>query len=341
LDLVLGIETSCDETAAAIVESGVHVLSNVISSQIDIHRIYGGVVPEIASRKHIENISFVVDEAFKSAGVGKNEIDAIAATCGPGLAGALIVGLSFAKALSFGLKKPMIGVNHIEGHIAANFIEDPSLEPPFMCLVASGGHTHLLKATDHGSYEVVGRTRDDAAGEAYDKTARALGLPYPGGPAIDALAPLGDPSSVPLPRAEVGGSPFDFSFSGLKSAALNCINRCKMTNTPIVVENVAASFQSAVVDVLTEKAVGACLRWGMDKLALAGGVASNTGLRASMKKACERHNIRLYMPRPLYCTDNAAMIASCGYFQLKQGKISTLDLNANPDLAIGYKAKIL
>ncbi|MDR1642012.1 MAG: tRNA (adenosine(37)-N6)-threonylcarbamoyltransferase complex transferase subunit TsaD [Clostridiales bacterium] len=333
-ELVLGIETSCDETAASVVLEGTKVLSNIISSQIDTHRVYGGVVPEIASRKHIESISFVVGEAFRQAGIEKEDVGAIAATCGPGLAGALIVGLSYAKALSFGLKKPMIGVNHIEGHIAANYIEDPTLKPPFLCLVASGGHTHLLMAKSMTEYEVLGRTRDDAAGEAYDKTARALGLPYPGGPAIDALAPAGNPDAVPLPKAEVSGAPWDFSFSGLKSATLNYINRCRMTSVPLVVADVAASFQKAVTEVLTEKAVGACVKLGADKLALAGGVASNTALRALMKKACEKRNIKLYMPRPLYCTDNAAMIASCGYFQLQQGKISTLDLNANPDLAI-------
>ncbi|MDR1541350.1 MAG: tRNA (adenosine(37)-N6)-threonylcarbamoyltransferase complex transferase subunit TsaD [Clostridiales bacterium] len=332
--VVLGIETSCDETAAAVVKDGGETLSNIISSQIDVHRVYGGVVPEIASRKHIESIGYVVGEAIKSAGVEKHDIDAVAATCGPGLVGALIVGLSYGKALSYGLRKPLIGVNHIEGHICANYLDNSKFEPPFMCLVVSGGHTHLIKVIDYGVYEIIGRTRDDAAGEAFDKTARALGLSYPGGPAIEAAAKSGDPRSVALPRASIAGSPYDFSFSGLKSAVLNCINKSKMMGDPVSAEDMAASFQSAVVDALAGKLIHACEEHGMSKVALAGGVASNSALRSAVKDACLARGYELHMPSPICCTDNAAMIASCGYFHLKQGKISSLDLNANPNLPL-------
>ncbi|MDR3239291.1 MAG: tRNA (adenosine(37)-N6)-threonylcarbamoyltransferase complex transferase subunit TsaD, partial [Clostridiales bacterium] len=264
--LILGIETSCDETAAALTLDGSTVLSNVILSQIDVHRIYGGVVPEIASRKHVENISFVVEEALRIAGVSKREIGAVAVTCGPGLVGALLVGLSFGKALSYALKKPLIGVNHIEGHVCANYLDNENFQPPFICLVASGGHTHLLEVKAYGEYEVLGRTRDDAAGEAFDKVARSLGLSYPGGPAIDVLAAKGNPSAISLPRAEISGSPYDFSFSGLKSAVLNVLQKMKAADTigavdaigaagGLPVEDIAASFQQAVVDVLVEKTI--------------------------------------------------------------------------------------
>ena len=326
--LVLGIETSCDETAAAVVCDGRLVLSNIIASQIDIHREYGGVVPEIASRKHIENIGPVVDAALKQANICKSQIEAIAVTKGPGLVGALLVGLSYGKALSYALKKPLIGVNHIEGHIYANLLDSNPIQP-FICLVASGGHTHLLLVTDNWEIEVLGRTKDDAVGEAYDKTARALGLPYPGGPAIDALANEGNPNAIPFPRAL--SEEMNFSFSGLKSAVLNYLNKQNMLGLSYSKADVAASFQQAAVDVLTKKAVSACNRQHIKTLALAGGVASNSALRQAMRTACDKFNITLFVPPPVYCTDNAAMIASCGYFKWKQGKISSLDLNANPE----------
>jgi N6-L-threonylcarbamoyladenine synthase len=329
---ILGIETSCDETAAAVIADGHEVLSNIIASQIDIHKLYGGVVPEIASRRHIESIGYVVDSALAKANLEEHEIDAVAVTCGPGLVGALLVGVSFAKALSFTLNKPLIGVNHIDGHISANYLmdKDQPLEPPFVCLVVSGGHTHLVIVEDYGTYHVIGRTRDDAAGEAFDKTARALGLPYPGGPAIDKLAREGNPQAIAFPRAI--SKEYNFSFSGLKSAVLNYLNQCKMTGSDYSRADVAASFQQAVVDVLVEKAMAACREYHMDTLALAGGVASNSALRAAMAESCGKAGVRLRVPSPIFCTDNAAMIAACGYFMYKRGKISTLDLNAEPDI---------
>ena len=329
--LVLGIETSCDETAAAVVRDGRFALSNVIASQIDIHKEYGGVVPEIASRKHIENIARVVDMALKDAGTDKHNIDAIAVTNGPGLVGALLTGLSYAKALSFALDKPLIGVNHIIGHMYAGLLGEDPIAPPFVCLIVSGGHTHLLRVSEQWGIEILGRTRDDAAGEAFDKTARVLGLPYPGGPAIDSLAKEGNPYAISFPRALSDDT--DFSFSGLKSAVLNYLNKQKMTGQNFSKADVAASFQQAVVDVLTDKAMSACERLNSKKLALAGGVSSNSALRKAMRRACDNINIALYVPPPVYCTDNAAMIASCGYFKWKQGKISSLDLNAIPDMA--------
>ena len=328
--LVLGIETSCDETAAAVVRDGRYVLSNVIASQIDIHREYGGVVPEIASRKHTEHIVQVTDQAFKDACTDKLDIDAIAVTNGPGLVGALLTGLSYAKALSFALDKPLIGVNHIIGHMYANLLGDNPVKPPFICLVVSGGHTHLLRVGEDWGIEVLGRTRDDAAGEAFDKTARALGLPHPGGPAIDALAKEGNPNAIAFPRAL--SDDVNFSFSGLKSAVLNYLNKQQMTGQDVPKADVAASFQQAVVDVLTAKAVGACNRLDIKTLALAGGVSSNGALRAAMRRACESNGIALFIPPPVFCTDNAAMIASCGYFNWKKGKISSLNLNAIPNV---------
>ncbi len=331
--LVLAIETSCDETSAAVVKNGRDVLSNVISSQIDVHKRYGGVVPEIASRKHIENISAVVDEALLKANTSFKDMSCIAVTNGPGLVGALLVGVSYAKALSFALGTPLTAVNHIEGHIYANFL-GTDFEPPFVCLIVSGGHTHLAVVTDYGSYKLLGKTRDDAAGEAYDKVARALSLPYPGGPQIDMLAASGNPAAIPFPRAAVAGSPYDFSFSGLKSAVLNYINKCGMTGTDFSKADVAASFQEAVVDVLVERSVSACQASGFKKLALAGGVSSNSRLRKKMTDACSAVGISLSMPRPVYCTDNAAMIGACGYYQFKINRLHTLDLNAVPNLEL-------
>jgi len=328
--LVLGIETSCDETAAAVVRDGRYVLSNVIASQIDIHRLYGGVVPEIASRRHTENIVGVVDAALSEAEIDRYGIDAVAVTNGPGLVGALLTGLSFAKALSFALDKPLIGVNHIIGHMYANLLGGSPAAPPFICLIVSGGHTHLVHVGGGWEVEVLGRTRDDAAGEAFDKVARALGLPYPGGPAIDAAAREGDPRAIPFPRALADD--VNFSFSGLKSAVLNYLNKQSMAGLRVSLADVAASFQQAAVDSLTGKAIAACKRLGVNTLALAGGVSSNSALRAAMRMACDSSHIALFAPPPVLCTDNAAMIASCGYFNWKKGKISSLDLNAVPNM---------
>ena len=333
--LILAIESSCDETAAAVVKNGREVLSNVISSQIDLHTIYGGVVPEIASRKHTENINPVIREALSSANVTLKDMDAIAVTYGPGLVGALLVGVSEAKAISFATGIPLIGVHHIEGHISANYIENKDLEPPFVCLVVSGGHSHLVKVLDYGEYEILGRTRDDAAGEAFDKVARAIGLGYPGGPKIDKVAKSGNPDAISFPRAKVVGSEYDFSFSGLKSAVLNYLNSCEMKGEQIVVEDVAASFQKAVVDVLTEHSVRAVRESGMKKFALAGGVASNSALRESVAKAMEAEGVSFYKPSPILCTDNAAMIGSAGYYEFIKGQRSGYDLNAVPALKLG------
>lgn len=332
---VLGIETSCDETAASVVKNGREVLSNVIYSQIDFHTVYGGVVPEIASRKHIEKISQVTEKALHDADMELKDIDAVAVTYGPGLVGALLVGVSFAKSLSFASDLPLVGVHHIEGHICANYLEHKELEPPFMSLVVSGGHTHLVNVSDYGSYEVLGRTRDDAAGEAFDKAARALGLGYPGGPKIDMKAREGDPDAVFFPRAKVSDSIYDFSFSGLKSAVLNYLNSARMRGEEISVPDVAASFQKAVVDVLVEHSIAASKERNEKKLALAGGVASNSSLRNSMKEACDREGIEFFCPSPVYCTDNAAMIACSGYYSYIRGVRSGFDLNAVPNLRLG------
>ena len=334
---VLGIESSCDETAAAVVVNGRDVRSNIISSQIALHTLYGGVVPEIASRKHIEKINQVIEEALKEAEMTLDDMDAIAVTYGPGLVGALLVGVAAAKAISYARNIPLVGVHHIEGHISANYIENKELEPPFLCLVVSGGHTHLVKVQDYGKYEILGRTRDDAAGEAFDKVARAIGLGYPGGPKIEKIAHEGDPHAIEFPRAKIADDPYDFSFSGVKSAVLNHINRCKMQGEEICEADIAASFQKAVVDTLVEKAVKAAKEHHMDKLAIAGGVASNSALRQAMKEACEREHIRFYYPSPIFCTDNAAMIGVAAYYEYKKGVRHGWDLNAVPNLKLGER----
>ena len=303
---ILAIESSCDETAAAVVNNGREVLSNVISSQIELHKLYGGVVPEIASRKHIEKINQVIEQALKDANMTLDDIDAVGVTYGPGLVGALLVGVAEAKAIAYAKKLPLIGVHHIEGHISANYIEHPSLEPPFLCLVVSGGHTHLVCVKEYGKYDILGRTRDDAAGEAYDKVARAIGLGYPGGPKIDRLAKEGNPDAVKFPRAHIEGAPYDFSFSGLKSAVLNYINGCQMKGQTYNPADIAASFQKAVVDVLVENSMNAVEEFSMNKFAIAGGVASNSALREGMKEACEKRGIEFFYPSPIYCTDNAS-----------------------------------
>jgi N6-L-threonylcarbamoyladenine synthase len=332
---ILAIETSCDETSAAVVRDGRQVLSNVISTQIDIHKKFGGVVPEVAARKHLENVNIVVQEALQQGGIKLHEIDAVAVTSGPGLVGALLIGLTTAKALAYSINKPLIGVNHIEGHIAANYIQHKDLKPPFVCLVASGGHSHIVKVQDYDSFEILGRTRDDAAGEAFDKIARALGLGYPGGPLIDKLSALGNPKAINLPRAFLEAGSYDFSFSGLKSAALNYLNSMKMKAEEINVADVAASFQAAVVEVLAEKLVRAAIEHNSRYAVLAGGVAANTSLRQELMRLGEQKGIEVLYPAPILCTDNAAMIGSAAYYRFMKGTYSDLTLNARPNLSIG------
>ena len=331
---ILAIETSCDETSAAVVRNGREVLSNIISSQIDIHKRFGGVVPEVASRKHLENISPVIDEALLSAGVELKDIDAVAATCGPGLVGALLIGLTTAKAIAFSSSLPFIGVNHIEGHIAASYIEHNELEPPFTCLVASGGHSHIVNVIGYTSYEVLGRTRDDAAGEAFDKIARALGLGYPGGPLLDKLAASGNREAIDFPRAFLEEGSYDFSFSGLKSAVLNYLNSKKMKNEEVNPADVAASFQEAVTDVLSAKLIKAALDRKSEYAVLAGGVASNSRLRELLKQRGEQAGIKVIYPSPILCTDNAAMIGCAAYYRYINGTRSDFTLNAIPNLSL-------
>ena len=334
---ILAIESSCDETAAAVVRNGREVLSNVISSQIALHTLYGGVVPEIASRKHIEKINQVIEEALANAQTSLSEMDAIAVTYGPGLVGALLVGVAEAKAIAYAAGKPLLGVHHIEGHINANYIENGELEPPFLCLVVSGGHTHLVKVTDYGKYEILGRTRDDAAGEAFDKVARAIGLGYPGGPKIEQVSKEGNARALAFPRAKVAENPYDFSFSGVKSAVLNYINGCNMKNIPIVQADIAASFQKAVTDVLVEHAMMAVEEFQVRKFAIAGGVAANATLRNGMREACEQRNVQFYHPSPVFCTDNAAMIGTAAYYEYLAGRRDGWDLNAVPNLKLGER----
>lgn len=332
---VLAIESSCDETAAAVVVNGRQVLSNIISSQIDIHKLYGGVVPEIASRKHIEKINQVIGEALAESGRTLGEIDAVCVTYGPGLVGALLVGVGTAKALAYAAGKPLVGVHHIEGHIAANYIANPDLEPPFLCLVASGGHSHLVIVREYGEYEILGKTRDDAAGEAFDKVARAIGLGYPGGPKIDRLSVEGNPGAIEFPRASIDGAPYDFSFSGVKSAVLNYMNGCRMKGIEYSEADIAASFQEAVVDVLVDHTMLAARDHQISKIAIAGGVACNSGLRRGMQSACEKQGYSFFMPTPVLCTDNAAMIGAAGYYEYQKGVRHGLDLNAVPNLKLG------
>lgn len=334
---ILAIESSCDETAAAVVVNGREVLSNIISSQIDIHKKFGGVVPEVASRKHIEAISAVADEALEVAGVTFKDIDAVAVTYGPGLVGALLVGLQYAKALAYSLGVPLIGVNHIEGHISANFIQYKELEPPFVTLVVSGGHTFIVHMKDYGNFEVMGQTRDDAAGEAYDKVARAIGLGYPGGPKIDKLAKEGNENAIKFPRANFHEESLDFSFSGIKSAVLNYLNKLEMKGESYNQADVAASFQKSVVDVLVDNAMKACKIKAVDKIAIAGGVAANSYLRNAMIKRGEKEGIKVLFPEMILCTDNAAMIGSAAYFEYLKGRVADLTLNATPNLKLGER----
>lgn len=334
--IVLAIETSCDETSVAIVRNGREVLANAISTQIPLHEQYGGVVPEIASRMHVEKINLVINEALKTAGMTLDDIDVVGVTYGPGLVGALLVGVMAAKSIAFVKNKPLVGVHHIEGHIAANYIAHPELEPPFLCLVVSGGHTHLVHVKSYTEYEIIGRTRDDAAGEAYDKVARAIGLSYPGGPKIDKLAKEGNKEAIKFPRALQDES-YDFSFSGLKSAVLNYVNGAKMKGETINPADVAASFQASVTDVLVGKTIALAKEKGIDKIALAGGVAANKGLREAMQAACLKEKRQLYYPDLILCTDNGAMIGCAAYYEYLKGTRSGMDLNAVPNLPLGKK----
>ena len=335
--LILAIESSCDETAASVVKNGRTVLSNVISSQIELHKLYGGVVPEIASRKHIEKINQVIEEALTEANVTLDELDAIGVTYGPGLVGALLVGVAEAKAIAYAKNLPLVGVHHIEGHVSAIYIVILDLEPPFLCLIVSGGHTHLVIVKDYGEFEILGRTRDDAAGEAFDKVARAIGLGYPGGPKIDKLSKEGNPDAIVFPKGKVGDCPYDFSFSGVKSAVLNHINQAQMKGEEINRADLAASFQKSVVDVLVEHTMLAAKDYGMDKIAIAGGVASNGTLRAAMQAACDKHGYKFYHPSPIFCTDNAAMIGVAAYYEYQKGTRHGWDLNAVPNLRLGER----
>ena len=332
---ILGIETSCDETSAAVVANGRTILSNIISSQVDLHKKFGGVVPEIASRKHVELVLPVINQALEEACIKAEEVDAVGVTYGPGLVGALLVGLSAAKGIAYVLNKPLIGVHHIEGHIAANYLENPLLEPPFTCLVASGGHSHIVYVEGFDSFEIMGRTRDDAAGEAFDKIARAVGLGYPGGPLIDKTAVRGNSRAIDFPRVHFPGGSLDFSFSGLKTAVLNYLNTMEQKGEKIVIEDLCASFQQAVVDVLVRNTVEAAQTKKTGKIALAGGVAANSLLRRSMADAAAEKGMEVFYPRPILCTDNAAMIAGAAYFQYKSGNTADLCLNAIPGLKLG------
>lgn len=333
-NLILAIESSCDETSAAVILNGRKVLSNVISSQIDIHKKFGGVVPEVASRNHILNISSVVGEAMETAGVKYSDLSAVAVTYGPGLIGALLVGVSYAKGIAAAHKLPLIPVNHIHGHIAANYITHEELEPPFVCLVASGGHSHILYVKDYMDFEILGRTRDDAAGEAFDKIARVIGLGYPGGPKIEALAKEGNPDAMKFPRVEFNDAPYDFSFSGVKTSVINYLHNAEQKGTPVVAADIAASFQAAVTDVLVAHTIRACIDKKVEKVVLAGGVSANGTLREAFLLAATQNNIELYYPQPILCTDNAAMIGCAGYYKFLKGEFADSSLNAVANLKL-------
>ena len=334
---ILGIESSCDETAASVVEDGREVLSNVVASQVKEHIKYGGVVPEIASRRHVEAITGVVDEALKNANTTLDEIEAIAVTYAPGLIGALLVGVNYAKGLAFAADKPLVPVHHLRSHIAANYITNKDLKPPFLCLVVSGGHSHIIEVKDYTDFKVIGRTRDDAAGEAMDKAARAMGLDYPGGVNLDRVSKDGDPTSYKLPHPRVENSEYDFSFSGLKTAAINILHNAKQKGEEISVPDLGASYIEAVVKCLTENTEKAALNFGYDKIVLAGGVSANSRLRARMAEICKKHNWELYMPELCYCGDNGAMVGAQGYYEYISGNRAGLDLNAKPSLPIDEK----
>lgn len=332
--VTLAIESSCDETASAVLLNGREVLSNVISSQIDIHKLYGGVVPEIASRHHLNNINTVVDEAVRQAGIDMDDVDIIGVTYGPGLVGALLIGLATAKAYALATGKPLVGVHHIHGHICANYIEHKSLEPPFTALVISGGHTNIVEVNDYNRCRVLGGTRDDAAGEAYDKVARVLGLGYPGGPLIDKIARQGDPNKVEFKRVFLEKGSMDFSFSGIKTGVLNYINSEKQAGRQINTADVAAGFQAAVLDVIVAKTVKAAVDMKQDKIVLAGGVAANSRLREMLEEQCQKRGIELYYPSPVLCTDNAAMIGCAAYYKYAARQTDDLTLDAVPNLEL-------
>ncbi len=330
---ILAIESSCDETAAAVVEDGRRILSNAVYTQIDLHALYGGVVPEIASRAHVEKVDRMVDEALRRAGMALGDVDAIACTYGPGLVGALLIGVSCAKGLAFAAHKPLVPVNHIEGHICANFLTSPELEPPFACLVVSGGHSHLFSVDDYGVYRILGQTQDDAAGEAFDKAARVLNIPYPGGPLLDKLAEEGDPKALRLPRPHTEGR-YDYSFSGLKTAFINAVHNARQKGEALRDADLAASFRAAVVSFLVDRAMLAADDLHLTKMALAGGVSANRLLRREMTAACRKRGIALYMPALNLCGDNAAMIGSAAYYRLQRGEMADLALNARPSLRL-------
>ncbi len=332
--VTMAIESSCDETSVAILLDGREVLSNIIASQIKVHQVFGGVVPEIASRHHLDNVNRVADEALREAGVTMDDVDLIGVTYGPGLVGALLIGLATAKAYSMATGKPLVGVHHIQGHICANYIEHKELEPPFMALVISGGHTNIVEVTDYNECHVLGQTRDDAAGEAYDKVARVLGLGYPGGPKIDKIAKEGNPDAIEFKRVYLEKDSLDFSFSGIKTGVLNYVNSEKQAGREINVADVAASFQQAALEVIVKKTVGAAVQMKKDKIVMAGGVASNSRLRSMMEDACAKEGIKLYYPSPILCTDNAAMIGCAAYYKYKAGHVDDLTLDAIPHLPL-------
>lgn len=333
--ITLAIETSCDETSCALIKNGREVISNIISSQIEVHKKFGGVVPEIASRKHVENINIIIQQALDEGNMKFEDIDIVGVTQGPGLVGALLVGVSSAKAISYALDIPLIGVNHIEGHICANYIEHKDLKPPFTCLIVSGGHSYLVQAKDYTEYEMVGRTRDDAAGEAFDKVARSLGLSYPGGPIIDELSTKGNKDAIKFPRVYLEKDSYDFSFSGLKTAVLNYLNQKRQKGEEIIVEDVAASFQQAVIEVLVEKTIKLAKERRSEIITMAGGVAANEGLRNLMNKRGREEGIKILYPSKILCTDNAAMIGSAAYYNYREGNIADLSLNVRPNLELG------
>lgn len=325
--LILGIESSCDETAAAVIKNGNTILSNVVLTQIERHRLFGGVVPEIASRMHIEGISHIVKQAFSEAGIKKNDIDAIAVTAAPGLIGSLLVGVNYAKALSLVINKPLVPVHHLRGHVAANYLTENPPKPPFLCLIASGGHSHIVIVRDYTDFEVIGKTRDDAAGEAFDKAARAMGFPYPGGVEIDKRAALGDKTAFKLPRPHLD-TPYDYSFSGLKTAVLNILNQAKMRGEEINYNDLCASFQHTVCDILTDKLFAAARDTGLKTIVAAGGVCANSGLRSMLKEKAQNAGCSLYYPPISLCGDNAAMIGAQGYYEYLAGVRAPLSLNA-------------
>lgn len=331
---ILAIETSCDETSVAVVEDGRNVLSNVISSQISTHRVFGGVVPEIASRMHLESINHIIKASLEDAGLNFSDINVVACTKGPGLIGALLVGISSAKALSLALDIPLVGVNHMEGHICANYLAHKDLEPPFGGLVVSGGHTYLVNIKDYNDIEIIGRTKDDAAGECFDKIARALGLPYPGGPEIDKRAKFGNKNAIDFPRPLIDDNSYDFSYSGLKTAVLNYLNQKNQKNEEIDINDVAASFQEAVLDVLVTKSIRMIKEYNMKKFIISGGVAANTSLKEKLQKECDKLGVELFYPTNIFCTDNAAMIGSAAYYNYINGKVSELDLKVYPNLEL-------